>query len=185
MSPLIIWTCLAEAISCFRPLTWQRKANWNPRYNIGIIATLYVNNGWIKALHKPTAAQKGLITAIYYLGTWLSYVFLSGLASDRLGRRYAALVGTVVSCVGGAVQTGAHGSATTAYAMMIIGRIISGFGNAVISTAVPLYQRFGNTSLLAKYHIDTNSEIAPARRRGGVVVMNHIGMVSGLAVAFW
>jgi hypothetical protein len=29
------------------------------------------------------------------------------------------------------------------------------------------------------------SEIAPARRRGGVVVMNHIGMVSGLAVAFW
>ena len=32
---------------------------------------------------------------------------------------------------------------------------------------------------------ETNSEIAPARRRGGVVVMNHIGMVSGLAVAFW
>jgi hypothetical protein len=29
------------------------------------------------------------------------------------------------------------------------------------------------------------SEIAPARRRGGVVVLNHIGMVSGLAVAFW
>jgi MFS family permease len=101
-----------------------------------------VNNGWIKALHKPTAAQKGLITAIYYLGTWLSYVFLSGLASDRLGRRYAALIGTIVSCVGGAVQTGAHGNA--AFAMMIIGRIISGFGNAVISTSVPLYQRFAN-----------------------------------------
>jgi hypothetical protein len=30
-----------------------------------------------KALHKPSASQKGLITAIYYLGTWLSYVFLS------------------------------------------------------------------------------------------------------------
>lgn len=70
----------------------------------------------------------------------MSYVFLSGLASDRLGRRYAALIGTIVTCVGGAVQTGAHGK--TAYAMMIIGRIISGFGNAVISTAVPLYQRF-------------------------------------------
>jgi MFS family permease len=117
-----------------------QQADQNLRYNIGIIATLYVNNGWIKALHKPNAAQKGLITAIYYLGTWLSYVFLSGLASDRLGRRYAALIGTIVTCVGGAVQTGAHGK--TAYAMMIIGRIISGFGNAVISTAVPLYQRF-------------------------------------------
>jgi MFS family permease len=116
----------------------------SPSYNIGIIATLYVNNGWTKALHKPNAAQKGLITAIYYLGTWLSYVFLSSLASDRLGRRYAALAGTVVTCIGGAVQTGAIGK--TAYASMIIGRIISGFGNAVISTSVPLYQRFVGTN---------------------------------------
>jgi MFS family permease len=120
--------------------------NQSPRYNIGIIATLYVNNGWKKALNKPNAAQQGLITAIYYLGTWISYVFLSGLASDRLGRRYSALVGTIVTCVGAAVQTGAHGK--TAFAMMIIGRIISGFGNAVISTAVPLYQRFVEGELL-------------------------------------
>jgi MFS family permease len=124
----------------FHPRQTYPQANNPPSYNIGIIATLYVNNGWTKALHKPNAAQKGLITAIYYLGTWLSYVFLSSLASDRLGRRYAALAGTVVTCIGGAVQTGATGK--TAYASMIIGRIISGFGNAVISTSVPLYQRF-------------------------------------------
>ena len=107
-----------------------------------------MNSGWIKALHKPNAAQKGLITAIYYLGTWLSYVFLSHPLSDRLGRRYAGMVGAVVSCIGGAVQTGAHGK--TAFAMMIIGRIISGLGNAVISTSVPLYQRFvGGTCKLS------------------------------------
>ena len=99
-----------------------------------------MNSGWIKALHKPNAAQKGLITAIYYSGTWFSYVFLSHPLSDRLGRRYAGMVGTVVTCIGGAVQTGAHGK--TAFAMMVIGRIISGLGNAVISTSVPLYQRF-------------------------------------------
>lgn len=29
------------------------------------------------------------------------------------------------------------------------------------------------------------SEIAPAKKRGGLVVMNHIGMVTGLAAAFW
>ncbi len=109
------------------------------RYNIGIIAPIYVNPGFIKALHKPTAAQKGLITAIYYLGTWTSYVFLSGMVSDRLGRRYAALTGTALTCIGGAVQVGSHGK--SALAMMVIGRIISGFGNAIISTSVPLYQR--------------------------------------------
>ncbi|PVH74281.1 general substrate transporter [Cadophora sp. DSE1049] len=89
------------------------------------------------------------------------------MASDKLGRRYAALTGTVVTCIGGAVQAGSHGK--SALAMMVIGRILSGFGNAIISTSVPLYQ----------------SEIAPAKRRGGLVVMNHIGMVSGLATAFW
>ena len=99
-----------------------------------------MNNGWIKVLHKPTAAQKGLITAIYYLGTWTSYVFVSHFTSDRFGRRYAAMIGTIVTCVGGAVQTGANGK--TALASMVIGRIISGFGNAIISTSVPLYQRF-------------------------------------------
>jgi hypothetical protein len=34
---------------------------------------------------------------------------------------------------------------------------------------------------LTKYR----SEIAPAKRRGGLVVMNHIGMVTGLSAAFW
>jgi MFS family permease len=64
---------------------------------------------------------------------------------------------------------GSRGNATSAYAMMIIGRIISGFGNAILSTSVPLYQ----------------SEISPAARRGGLVVMNHIGFIVGLSAAFW
>lgn len=29
------------------------------------------------------------------------------------------------------------------------------------------------------------SEVAPAKQRGKYVVMNHIGLVTGLAVAFW
>jgi hypothetical protein len=33
--------------------------------------------------------------------------------------------------------------------------------------------------------ITYRSEIAPAKRRGGLVVMNHIGMVTGLSAAFW
>jgi MFS family permease len=116
-----------------------RDTNPGSRYNIGILATIYVNPGFIKALSNPTAPQQGLITAIYYLGTWICYIFLSGLVSDRLGRRYAALTGTFVTSIGGALQAGANGSG--AFAMMIAGRIISGFGNAILSTSVPMYQR--------------------------------------------
>lgn len=138
-------------------------------YNIGILATLYVSPSFQHTLGAPSSATTGLITAIYYLGTWTSYIFVSGPLSDRLGRRYACLVGTLTTCVGAAIITGARGTPSQALAMMILGRIIAGLGNAVLSTSVPLYQ----------------SEIAPASRRGALVVMNHIGLVTGLAVAFW
>lgn len=100
-----------------------------------------------------------------------------------MGRRYSAFAGTVITCIGAAVMTGAGGK--NAYAMMIIGRIISGLGNSLISTAVPLYQRLVICVLGDGKANQVKSEIAPAKKRGGLVVMNHIGMVTGLAAAFW
>jgi MFS family permease len=110
-------------------------------YNIGILSTIYVNPGFKKALGQPSSSQTGLITAIYYLGTWLSYLFISHPTSDFLGRRYAAFAGMTVACIGSALLAGASGGPSGAYAMMIIGRIIGGLGIAVVSTSVPLYQR--------------------------------------------
>ncbi|KAJ2970289.1 hypothetical protein NUW58_g9741 [Xylaria curta] len=115
----------------------------------------------------PTAAQRGVITAIYYLGTWASYIFISHPTSDRLGRRHAALVGIIIVAVGTAFEAGASGP--EAYSMMIAGRIISGIGIGMVSTSVPLYQ----------------SEVAPAGKRGKYVVLNHVGFVIGLATGFW
>ncbi|KAI0164127.1 general substrate transporter [Xylariaceae sp. FL1272] len=136
-------------------------------YNVGILSSVLVHPGFAFALDFPTASQKGVITSIYYLGTWTSYVFLAHPASDYLGRRYAALVGIIVVAVGTAVQCDARPPA--AYAMMIIGRIVSGVGVGLVSTSVPLYQ----------------SEVAPAGKRGKYVVLNHVGFVAGLAVGFW
>ena len=104
------------------------------------MATIYVHPGFKKALHKPDAAHTGLITAIYYLGTWTSYIFISHPLSDRLGRRYAAATGTFVTLIGASLIAGARGGGS--FSMMIIGRIICGMGVAVVSTSVPLYQRF-------------------------------------------
>lgn len=109
------------------------------RYNIGIMATIYVHPGFKKALHKPDAAHTGLITAIYYLGTWISYILISHPVADRLGRRYAAASGCFVVCIGASFIAGATGDG--AFSLMIVGRIICGMGVAVVSTSVPLYQR--------------------------------------------
>ncbi|KAI1846144.1 hypothetical protein JX265_010522 [Neoarthrinium moseri] len=136
-------------------------------YHVGVLSSVLVHPGFVAALGKPTAAQKGVITAIYYLGTWTGYIFISHPAADYFGRRFAALMGTATVAVGTAFEAGA--TAPGAYAMMIIGRIISGIGVSIISTSVPLYQ----------------SEVAPAAQRGKYVVLNHIGFVAGLAAGFW
>ncbi|KAK8116779.1 uncharacterized protein PG998_005060 [Apiospora kogelbergensis] len=136
-------------------------------YNVGILSSIQVHPGFVHEMGNLTAARKGVITAIYYLGTWISYVFISHPASDRLGRRYAALIGTAVLAVGTGFEAGA--TAPRAYAMMIVGRIICGLGVAMVSTSVPLYQ----------------AEVAPAGQRGKYVVLNHVGFVAGLASGFW
>lgn len=137
-------------------------------YNVGVLASVLVHPGFKETLHGGLdAPQSGLITAIYYLGTWLSYIFLAHPAADRLGRRHAALAGMLVTCVGQALQAAASGP--NALGMVVAGRVVSGLGTAAVTTSVPLYQ----------------SEIAPPTQRGRLVVMNHIGFVAGLAAGFW
>ncbi|KAF2743805.1 general substrate transporter [Sporormia fimetaria CBS 119925] len=136
-------------------------------YNIGIMASIYVHPGFIKALHEPSKAVIAFITSIYYVGTWVSYLFIAHPLADMYGRRVAAASGIVVTSVGCAIQTAANGR--IGVAMMAIGRVVCGVGLAVVSTFVPLYQ----------------SEVSPAKYRGRYVVINHVGLVAGLALAFW
>ena len=87
----------------------------------------------------PTPHQKGIITGVYYVGTWLSYVFISRPLSDSLGRRYAAMVGTAILCCGAVAQASCGDVAP--FALMAFGRAVCGVGVAIVSTSVPLYQR--------------------------------------------
>ena len=108
-------------------------------YNIGVLSSVLVHPGWRAALGDPSAAQKGVVTGVYYLGTFLSYVLLSHPLADWLGRRRAALVGTAVLCLGALAMACADG--TAAVATVVLGRWVCGVGVGVVSTSVPLYQR--------------------------------------------
>lgn len=136
-------------------------------YNIGILSSILAHPGWKNTLHSPSPAQKGVVTGIYYGGTLLSYLFVSHLLADVLGRRYSAVIGTGILAVGALIMASAGGG--SAVAVMAFGRFISGLGVGVVSTGVPLYQ----------------SEIAPAKDRGRFVTMNHAGFIGGLAMGLW
>jgi MFS family permease len=126
-------SCLILALG---PFVWG--------YNIGVLASVLVHPGFLETLgghdeHNASPFPRALITSVYYLGTFLSYLFLAHPVADRLGRRYAAVLGMMVTCLGQALQAGAV--RPHALGMVLTGRIIAGLGIAVISTSVPLYQR--------------------------------------------
>ncbi|KAK5050530.1 hypothetical protein LTR84_003811 [Exophiala bonariae] len=133
-------------------------------YDIGIVSTIYVAPGFKKALDHPSSKEIGLITAIYYAGSWPGFVFVTGPMNQKFGRRWTGFWGVAVLCVGAALQAGA-----VHLSMMIIGRIIAGLGTSLVAAAVPLYL----------------SEIAPAATRGAFGALNQIGIVSGISIAFW
>ncbi|OAA40924.1 ascus development protein [Metarhizium rileyi] len=137
-------------------------------YNIGILSSILIHPGWRETLRDPTPSQKGVITGIYYLGTFLSYMLLSHPLADHLGRRRAAMIGTGILCLG-AVLMASTANGGAAVATMAVGRCVCGVGVGVVSTTVPLYQ----------------SEVSPAGERGKFVTMNHVGFIAGLAAGLW
>lgn len=60
---------------------------------------------------------------------------LAGLAADRLGRKKTILLGALIFCLGGALQTGAQ-SLNYLYS----GRCLAGVGVGFLTMIVPLYQ---------------------------------------------
>lgn len=114
-------------------------------YNIGILSSILVHPGWREALHSPTPSQKGSVTGLYYFGTLVSYLFVSHPLADKLGRRYAALIGTGILSLGALIMASAVGDSSVS--IMVFGRIVCGFGVGIVSTGVPLYQRCAVTPL--------------------------------------
>lgn len=105
-------------------------------YNIGVLSSILIHPGLRTALGQPSPSQRGIITGIYYLGTLFSYLFLAHPLADRAGRRYAALVGTGLLCLGAVTM-----SAAASVSVMAMGRWVCGLGVGIVSTTVPLYQR--------------------------------------------
>lgn len=110
-------------------------------YNVGVLSSVLVHPGWRASLHDPSPSRKGLITGIYYLGALFSYLLISHPVADVFGRKYAAMYGTVVLCMGAVLMASA-----ASLPSMLFGRALCGVGAGVVSTSVPLYQRFSISS---------------------------------------
>ena len=78
--------------------------------------------------NQPTRAEIGTMVAILEVGAFISSLSV-GRIGDMIGRRKTILYGSVIFFIGGALQTFANGMP-----MMILGRIVAGFGVGALST---------------------------------------------------
>lgn len=113
--------------------------------------------------NQPGPAEVGTMVAILEVGAFISSLSV-GRIGDIIGRRKTILYGSMVFFVGGMCQTFANGMP-----MMMIGRLIAGFGVGALSTIVPVYQ----------------SEISPPHNRGKLACIEFTGNITGYAASVW
>jgi MFS family permease len=95
-----------------------------------------------------TGAIQALVVAIYEIGCLLGSIFIIGYG-DKLGRRRAVLLGSVIMLIGTAIQ-----ASSFEIGQLIVGRIVTGAGNGMNTSSIPVWQ----------------SEMAPPRIRGFLVL---------------
>lgn len=108
-----------------------------------------------------SARDQSLTTSILSAGTFFGAIVAGDLA-DFIGRRMTIITGCVVFSVGCILET-----ASTGLAVMVVGRLIAGFGVGFISAIIILYM----------------SEIAPKKVRGALVAGYQFCITIGILLA--
>jgi len=88
----------------------------------------------------------------------------AGPCGDKLGRKKTIMIGAIVFCLGGALQTGAQG-----LSYLYSGRAIAGLGVGILCMIIPLYQ----------------SELAHPSIRGRVTALQQFMLGVGALCASW
>ncbi|MDF1760245.1 MAG: sugar porter family MFS transporter [Coxiellaceae bacterium] len=109
-----------------------------------------------------TTFTKEVVVGSVVLGA-LFGALVSGYVADRYGRRTMLIVASILFLIGTGLSTFA-----TNLPILITGRLLLGVAIGIASYTVPLYI----------------SEMAPAHRRGQLVLMSSIAITGGEAIAF-
>lgn len=135
-------------------------------YNQGMFGQILSMTSFSNTVHPESITNpvsRGFLTAILELGAWLG-VLINGLLADRLGRKYATVLGVFVFIIGVIVQACAKGAS-----YILGGRFVTGLGVGTLSMIVPLY----------------NAELAPAELRGALVSLQQLAICFGIMISYW
>jgi sugar porter (SP) family MFS transporter len=132
-------------------------------YDQGVFGGLLANQGFLSQFGNPGATLQGQIVSTYDIGCIIG-AFSSIFIGDILGRRRCILLGCSIVIVGGALQ-----SASVDVPMIIVARIITGCGNGLNTTLIPIWQ----------------SETSKANHRGRLICLQMVLVIFGIVVTNW
>ncbi|KAF2424416.1 general substrate transporter [Tothia fuscella] len=130
-------------------------------YDLGVIAEAIASPNF-KHLFNPTTPERAVVS-VFTGGGFFGAMF-AGPAGDRLGRKKTILIGALIFCLGGALQTGAKD-----LSYLYAGRALAGVGVGFLVMIVPLYQ----------------AELCHPSIRGRVTTLQQFMLGIGALIASW
>ncbi|KAL2019954.1 hypothetical protein VTK56DRAFT_9046 [Thermocarpiscus australiensis] len=131
-------------------------------YDLGVIAQVIASQSFLTRFN-PTANEQAAVVSVFTGGAFFGAA-AAGPMGDRLGRRWTIMMGALVFCLGGALQTGAQ-----ALSYLYSGRAIAGLGVGILCMIIPLYQ----------------AELAHPSIRGRVTALQQFMLGIGSLAAAW
>ncbi|KAJ6622568.1 general substrate transporter [Mycena sp. CBHHK59/15] len=132
-------------------------------YDQGVMSGIITGPHFIEYFHAPGSVKIGSMVAVLEVGAFVTSL-AAGRIGDIIGRKGTLFIGALVFTVGGAIQT-----FTSGFGVMVLGRVVSGFGVGLLSTIVPIYQ----------------SEVSPPNHRGALACAEFTGNIFGYAFSVW
>ncbi|KIW68599.1 hypothetical protein PV04_04536 [Phialophora macrospora] len=132
-------------------------------YDQGVLGGLVAQPSFLDAIGNPSASYLGTIVALYNIGC-LAGCMVAAAWGNVLGRRKTILIGCSVMVVGAIIQTATYGAG-----QLIAGRLISGLGNGMNTSTIPVYV----------------SETARSHRRGQMIAVQLSIVIAGIVLAYW
>ncbi|RMZ71929.1 MFS sugar transporter [Pyrenophora seminiperda CCB06] len=103
-------------------------------YDLGVIAQVISSKAFAREFNNPNSNETGAVVSVFTGGAFFGAAF-AGPLGDYLGRRLTIMIGAIVFCLGGSLQTGAMN-----IGYLYAGRILAGVGIGSLVMIVPMYQ---------------------------------------------
>ncbi|KAI1266408.1 general substrate transporter [Xylariaceae sp. FL1019] len=141
-------------------------------YDQGVMSGIIAGDAFVRAFPVVDGDDtwQGFVTSIYAVGCFFGALLILTVG-DKLGRRKSIFIGGFVMIIGVIIQisTKPYPGHSGATAQFIIGRFITGMGNGINTSTIPIWQ----------------AECSQSHNRGKLICIEGGNVAIGTLIAYW